>query len=102
MNNDEKLLNLAKKYYYSNGKTPDGQIIKCFSKKSLNDTDRTALLDFITNNADIKPMSMTRMKMEILTAIKREDVLVDYTNTLSRKEVEAIYAYVMDQTKPKL
>lgn len=97
---DVKLVSIARTLYSldsSEDKANTGLEL-IFKKKELKNEDRNRLLNFIDQQKYSKPMTIFRMKQEILDLCKYEGRRTSY-GVVSREELEAIYSFVKEQTK---
>jgi hypothetical protein len=94
--NDEKLISLAKKAYYT--KNVDQKyydVESLFKKTALNNKERNQLVEFVDSQRTLSPLSMSFMKREILQIIGYKGT-TSYAsgNTVNREELEAIYSFI--------
>lgn len=100
---DSKLISLAKSTYYGSEMTPQRvpTIPKLFEKEELNNDERNQLIDFVDKYRSSLPRSMTTMKRELLTLVGFKDEYNSAANTVNRRELEAIYNFVMNKVLAK-
>lgn len=100
---DSKLIGLAKSTYYGSEMAPQRvpTISKLFEKQELNNDERNQLIDFVDKYRSSQPRSMTTMKRELMTLVGFTDDYNSMTNTVNRKELEAIYNFVMAKVLAK-
>lgn len=96
--NDEKLVKLAKRAYYSLRGEKFTHLEPLLRKKTLSDQDRNNLLDLVDAGNNVRPLSISELKSEIFTLIGYKS-LNAWGSTVSRTDLEAIHNYITANKK---
>jgi hypothetical protein len=95
LTSDKKLVALAINQM-SLSQIHDNPVKEIVRKDKLSESDRSALVDFITPSLNKKQPSMSDMKKDLLNLIGYPRESISYGNTLTANEVRAIYNYFKD------
>lgn len=97
--NDEKLLSLCRKVYYTleKGTFEQANIQILLNKSQLNNSERNVLIEFLEIHRQTKPLSVADMKREIFEAIKYKSG--NHYGTICRDELNAIYLHITKREK---